>query len=281
MAVLAMMCSNCSKSEQVSPASLCELRVKVSGIELSEKEFPTRAAAEEVSTVNRIVIGVFDADGTKVKEVLQKKGEEGYGSQNFRLAAGSYTIEAVAFKGDEGSDGVSFASQTELTIPMQRVTDAFNGYKAVSIDRQDGNEITVDMNRCVAAFTIVSNNRVPDDVYKMEFVLGKGNANALNPMTGFALRDAASTQSVLVSASKRSMDNPFFTAYVFLTGAEEEMTITVNAKNADNEVLYSHVIEGRLKKNRQLTATGTFFEGAAVAGFNFSDDWLEGDEIVF
>lgn len=278
-----MLFNCCSRAEQAQEEfqGFCNLKVKVSGIVLSDDDFSTRAAAETVSTVNRILIAVFDSEGTKIKEVLQKKGEEGYGTQTFRLPAGSYSIEAVSYKGDESSDDVSFTSQTEVNLPLSRATDAFNGYKNVLIEKQNNDEISIDMNRCVSSFTIVSNNKIPDNVYKVEFIMSKGNVNTFNPMTGFALSDVASSQSILVSNTKRSLANPFFTVYVFLTSAEQDMEITVNARNSDNEILYSHVIEGKLKRARQLTATGTFFEGSITSGFNFIDEWLTGDNVEF
>ena len=62
----------------------------------------TRAATDITELCPRLNVAIFDADGTKVKTVVQKDTDSDFGTVALTLAAGTYRLVVIAHNG-EGS----------------------------------------------------------------------------------------------------------------------------------------------------------------------------------
>ena len=90
-----------------------------------QQEAFTRSATDITNLCSRLNIGIFDAEGTKVKTVAQKEGDASYGTVGLALEPGTYRLVVIA----HSCDGSATITSTEkVTFPNNKVTDTFFYY---------------------------------------------------------------------------------------------------------------------------------------------------------
>ena len=77
----------------------------------------TRAAPDITELCTRLNVAIFDADGTKVKTVVQKDTDSDFGTVALTLAAGTYRLGVIAHNG-EGS--ATITSEEKVTSPATK-----------------------------------------------------------------------------------------------------------------------------------------------------------------
>ena len=126
----------------------------------------TRAATDITELCDRLNIAIFDADGTKVKTVAQKKDDANYGTVALSLVAATYKLVVIAHNCD-GSATIS--SEEKVTFPNNKVTDTFYYYGdlVVTAEKQS---YDLTLSRAVAMFRLItSDESIPSNVAKMKF----------------------------------------------------------------------------------------------------------------
>lgn len=289
---IVLLFASCSK-DGVEPAPMvvdedeCILNVKFDGFTLTESQSAkpvVRGGSDitEVNTVvNRLAVALYSSDQL-IKEVKQYSTDDDYGTVSFIVPPGDYKIVAVAYYDKGSSEIPSFTNMSKYVLPFnEKPNDTFYGAKDIIVNG-GGEEILVNMSRAVAGFQLTSYNSVPNEVTKMQIIFSKGSKNDLNPTTGLSLTDEGYTWEATVSSVKRSENPVSWTAYILLAEDEENVDITVNALNELSEIVNTRQFTNvTLKRNRKLTATGTFFSHNNTSGFVLDTDWLEGESITY
>ena len=160
----------------------------------------TRAATDITELCTRLNVAIFDADGTKVKTVVQKDTDSDFGTVALTLAAGTYRLVVIAHNG-EGS--ATITSEEKVTFPSNKVTDTFYYYgDLVVTDSQQSYDLV--LARAVAMFRLMLNDEeIPSNVARLKFYY-TGGSSTFSPSAGYAaLRLSARRQATAASIRSR------------------------------------------------------------------------------
>lgn len=278
---IAVMLSSCKK-EQIAVdenpygEGMGELVVHTN-FEITEGEMDKSA-----SDMTRISVRVYDAtSGTLVDQLDQiSSNPSTFGESNTwaqykkRLHAGSYRLVVVAYKTESVATFSWNTGNVTVSFADDAVKENFSAYKDVTIESSEQSSLSVNLTRKVAKFVFQPTVAVPSNVDNLEIVFSKGGS-VLNIITGFSTTDLG--RSVSGNASSYVGTTNAISAYLFVASAEEQMNVTLNAKNVQGTIIYTKTLENVvMKQNKMITATGDLFSSEDEGTFTFDDDWEEG-----
>ena len=246
--------------------------VRVNDFSITQEEMPsgggtTRAAQNpaDYTDVGAITLAFYDAAGTEVYKTTQIKGDGSYttfGEFTANLQVGTYTLVAVARYYYAG-DAFTLTSPTAAAYTSERPRETFAGTQSVTVTSASALDLDVTLNRISSWLKIVSTDGRPASATKIRTTFAKGG-KGFNPTTGLATTDAGF-------------------AVPFLYTDEESMTITIEALDADDNVLATRVVNNvPFKRNRQTILTGAVFTAdASAAAFKLETSWLDDETVNF
>lgn len=238
----------------------------------------TRATGE-VSALAHLAVGVFDEDGKCVKEILQDKGQDGYGNFSITLPYGEYTL---VFMGYDGSHAVQLESPTHITFADNYVPNCFVKALPIQVGADTQAMQPVTLSRCVGCFQVNCSNGIPESMVAMNYV-AEGGSTALNAMTGLADGTSTRTGTVDFSSVKDRTKTQRVNLYAFLPATQSAMQFTLSAVTADATVLRERTFPDVPMKIKGLVSyTGDFFAApASTTGFSLSLDDTEWDNLDY
>ena len=270
-----------NNAEQVT----APVTVRVSGFSITQEEFSgTRAAQNpaDYDGVGAIDLAFFDAEGTKVYTSTQVKGDGSYttfGEFTANLQVGTYTMVAVA-RYHYAGDAFTLTSPTEAAYTSERPRETFAGTQAVTVTSASPLDLDVTLNRISSWLKIVSTDGRPASATKIRTTFAKGG-KSFNPTTGLATTDTGFSQTNNPSTAVGATIE--VNALPFLYTDEESMTVTIEALDADDNVLATRVVNNvPFKRNRQTILTGAVFTAeASSAAFKLETSWLDDETVNF
>lgn len=286
MILLAASCSNESELNEVINAekATAPVTVRVNGFSITQEEFPsggTRAEQDvaDYDAVQVLTLAFYDGS-TEVYKTTQKRWEAAtyttFGEFTCNLLIGTYTLVVIGYN-HLADDVFTLTSPTTAGYTSERARETFCATQSVTVTAA-GVDISVTMNRINALLNIVSTDSRPAEVKKVKTTYSKGS-KGFNPMTGLASDDNGF--SVTNTPSTTGTIN--VGSNVFLASDEEAMTITIEALDADNNVLFTKVVPNvALKRNRKTILSGAIFTAnASSATFQVETDWLDSNTVNF
>ena len=220
-----------------------------------QQEAFTRSATDITNLCSRLNIAIFDAEGTKVKTVAQKKDDASYGTVALSLAAGTYRLVVIA----HSCDGSATITSTEkVTFPNNKVTDTFFYYGdlVVTAEKQS-HDLT--LTRAVAMFRLVlTDEEIPSSVSKFKFYY-LGGSSTFSPKDGYGCVNSKQTEIRPVPAD--FVSGTAFEVYTLPHTEEDVLTkLTVTALDANDNILKERVFENiPITRNQVTRYTGIFF----------------------
>ena len=220
-----------------------------------EQEAFTRSATDITNLCSRLNIGIFDAEGTKVKTVAQKEGDASYGTVALSLAAGTYRLVVIA----HNCDGSATITSTEkVTFPNNKVTDTFYYYGdlVVTAEKQS---YDLTLTRAVAMFRLVlTDDEIPSTVAKLKFYY-LGGSSTFSPKDGYGCVQSKQTEIRPVPAD--FVSGTAFEVYTLPHTEEDVLTkLTVTALDANDNILKERTFENiPIIRNQVTRYTGSFF----------------------
>ena len=216
-----------------------------------QQEAFTRSATDITNLCSRLNIGIFDAEGTKVKTVAQKEGDASYGTVALSLAAGTYRLVVIA----HSCDGSATITSTEkVTFPNNKVTDTFFYYGdlVVTAEKQS---YDLTLTRAVAMFRLVlTDESIPSNVAKLKFYY-LGGSSTFSPKDGYGCVNSKQTEIRPVSTEG------IYEIYTLPHTEEDVLTkLTVTALDANDNILKERTFENiPIIRNQVTRYTGSFF----------------------
>ena len=216
-----------------------------------QQEAFTRSATDITNLCSRLNIGIFDAEGTKVKTVAQKEGDASYGTVGLALEPGTYRLVVIA----HSCDGSATITSTEkVTFPNNKVTDTFYYYGdlVVTAEKQS---YDLTLTRAVAMFRLVlTDESIPNNVAKLKFYY-LGGSSTFSPKAGYGCVNSKQTEIRPVST------DGIYEIYTLPHTEEDVLTkLTVTALDANDNILKERVFENVPVIRNQVTRyTGSFF----------------------
>ena len=265
---------------------LAPVTVRVNGFSVTQEEMAsggtTRAAQTAASYTGVGAIDLaFYSGGTEVYKNKQLRGDSTpyttFGEFSCNLPIGTYTMVAIA-RGYYDGDVFTMTSPTAAGYTSERPRETFCASQSVTVTAA-GADASVTMNRIITQLNIISTDQISSGVAKIRTTYG-GGSKSFDPTSGLATDDNgfSLTNSPTVKDGHLGICN-----FAFLATDEETMTITIEALDADNHVLFTKSVPGvPLKRNRQTTLTGAIFTASASsAAFQVETAWIEGNTVNF
>ena len=265
---------------------LAPVTVRVNGFSVTQEEMSsggtTRAAQTAASYTDVGAIDLaFYSGGTEVYKHTQLRGDNTtyttFGEFSCNLPIGTYTMVAIA-RGYFDGDVFTMTSPTAAGYTSERPRETFCASQSVTVTAA-GADASVTMNRIITQLNIISTDQISSGVAKIRTTYG-GGSKSFDPTSGLATDDNgfSLTNSPTVKDGHLGICN-----FAFLATDEETMTITIEALDADNHVLFTKSVPGvPLKRNRQTTLTGAIFTASASsAAFQVETAWIEGNTVNF
>lgn len=283
MLLAATSCTNESELtvvENNTEQTTAPVTVRVSDFSVTTEEMPsgggtTRAAENPASYTNvgAITLAFYDAEDNEVVKTTQLKSETptGFGTFRTNLQVGTYTMVVVARQ--VGTDDVfTLTSPTEAAYTSEKPREVFCKTQSVTVTNASPLDLDVTLNRISAMLNIVSTDGRPAEATKIRTTFAKGG-KSFNPTSGLALTDAGFSQINNPSATAGSTID--VGGFLFLYSDEESMTVTIQALDADENVLYTNIVPNvPFQRNCKTTLTGAVFAvGTSSASFKIETAW--------
>lgn len=218
----------------------------------------TRAATDITDICDRLNIAIFDADGTKVKTIAQKKDDASYGTVALSLVAATYKLVVIAHNGD-GSATIS--SEEKVTFPNNKVTDTYYYYGDLVVGAEK-QSYDLTLTRAVAMFRLVlTDESIPSNVAKLKFYY-LGGSSTFSPKDGYGCVNSKQTEIRSVA------DDGVYEIYTLPHTEEDVLTkLTVTALDANDNIIKERIFENvPIIRNQVTRYTGSFFGSGGGGG---------------
>ena len=284
-AVLTLLAIGCSEEETSdNTQDYAPVKVHVNDFSVSIDQFTTRAATDvaNYTDVGAITLAFYNGT-TEVYKHTQLRSDNTtfstFGDFSCNLPIGNYTMVVIG-RGHFDGDEFTLTSPTSAGYTSERARETFCASQSVTVTNTTPLNLSVTLNRIIAQLLISSTDGRSAGVAKMRTTYTKGS-KSFNPTTGSASDD---TGFSVINTPSTAVGVPINVAsFVFLSSDEESMDITLEALDANNNVLFTKVVENvPLKRNRKTTLTGAIFTApTSSASFKVEADWLEGNTVPF
>ena len=248
-AIAGMLLAGCS-SDNVEEQGEETVTLRFSGFQV-ETESMTRATSAIGDYVTKLDVWIYES-GSEVSATHQSSGDAGFGSLSLTLnKTKTYTLYAVAHK----ANGAATLADGVISWPDDKVTHSF--FYSTTFTPATDTDMNCVMNRIVAMLRLETTDAIPSECKKMRVTID-GVYDRWNVATG------GTHQVNRVSTINISSTNPdgtaAFTMYAIVTGENTNHRVTMEALDADDAVLKSHVLENvPFCINKKTIISGAFF----------------------
>jgi len=284
MAGLVLLVAACSKESEnmVNNAQMEEavapVKVHVSGFSVAQEDFPVTRSAENVADYNgvKVVTLAFYNGSTEVykHEQVKEALEEGetLGEFECSLPMGSYTMVVIA-RGQGDGDVFTLTSPTEAAYTSDHSRETFAYTQAVNITNTSAVDISATLNRIIAKLQVYSTDGRAANATSVRMTMSAGG-KSFNPTTGLATSNTGFVNTVPISTAAGVTSNSV--SYLFLTGDEQTMNVTIETLDGEGNTLFSKTVNNvPFKRNRVTKLTGAMYTNEAASGaFQLETAWL-------
>lgn len=278
--------TGCCKDDPATDSNATALvKIHVSDFTISQESFSGTKSAEDVADYENVkAIDLAFYEGTnEVYKTTQMRNENSnyttFGEFECNLPVGNYTLVVVG-RGYSNGDVFVLTSPTEAGYASERARETFCATQEVTVTSTTPLDLDVTLSRIMAKVNILSTDVCPASVTRIRTTYSAGS-KSFNPTTGLAMdNDGFSLTNTKNLTENSTLD---VSSYTFLATDEQTMTITVEALDANENVLSTKVVTSvPLKRNRITTLRGAVFTtGSSNASFLVDTDWLEGNIVEF
>lgn len=277
---LALIASSCGIKEQRSQC-LTPVSVHVNDFLITVDTFSDTKAtpANEYDNLKALTLAFYDGE-TEVYKSTQLQVDTGFGDFSLNLPQATYTMVVLGYSCYEG-DVLTLTSPSQAEFTAGRVGETFAKTQEVVINSANPVEISATLDRIVSKLYVVSSDNRPAGVDKIRMTFG-GGAKAFNPSTGLSTSNTGFSNTVNISTEVGKRSGSI--SYLFLNSAEQTMTVTLEALDADDAVVYTKVLRNvPFKVNRSTKLTGKLYTATApgTTSFQVNDEWLTETSIAF
>jgi len=285
LVAVSLLVASCSKEKVQNPTTrFAKVNVHFNNFTITQDDFPSKNEENPASYFSKasITLAFYNAVGTEVYKTTQIEDDGTYttfGEFTANLQVGNYTMVAVGYAYSDG-DEFFLTSPTSAGFTSERPRETFCKTQSVMVTNTNPLDLNVTLDRIVSGLTIQSTDTRPAGIAKIRTTYAKGG-KSFNPTTGLALTDAGFSQTNNPSTEIGTTIR--VSSFPFLYTDEEDIDITIEVLDTDDNVLFTHTQPAvPFKRNRITTLRGPLFTApTSSAGFQLETDWLPGSEITF
>lgn len=261
------------------------VHVAFSDFTVSHEDFPgTRATkdAAEYTNIKALTLAFYDAEGVEVYRDEQIRSNTSsystFGEFECELPIGVYTLVAIG-RGMSDGDVFVLTSPSLAEYTTDKARETLVNTQRVVIRSAIPVDIPVPLDRICAKLNVVSTDSRPANITKIRTTYAAGG-QSFNPTSGLA---TTNTGFSLVNNFSSAPAVVNFGSYIFLTSDEQDIDVTIEALDAQDNVLFTKVFNDlSFKRNRSTKVTGSMFSvGASSFSIKVNSDWLDDYEVSF
>lgn len=283
MAIFSMLVASCASDDETRQMdALVPVEIRFTTLEISmksdaERTLTTRAmSTAKDMNVTRLALKIFDSGGSEIfaKNISREKEVTAFEKIDCQLPIGDYTFVAVAHQaGSVENQHATIKSETEATIPMSKVPNAFAKTLPVKVDGKKAKTVSMNLGyRITSTFQLKITDKTPADVAKCEIIINPEvkapTSFIINPTTGFVadkIRNAVTY--TLANISNNTFTNAGLVVRTFLQSDNETVDVLINMKSSEDKILYSQTLtDVPMQPHHTTIASGVFF----TSGISFS-----------
>ncbi|MCQ2330257.1 MAG: FimB/Mfa2 family fimbrial subunit [Paludibacteraceae bacterium] len=285
ISVFAVVFATSCKTNDPQSVQMVDVTVSFTGIDIqvTPENAPMRipAASDKNATqakVKRISLSAYDATtGNLISSASQNQNTDAtnFGTITMRIPVGSYKFVAVADT-VSSSSSIIINSISEISLGSAPVCNpTYTTVQDVTIAGNTSQVVIIDMGvRKNASIVIKTTDQTPATVDSLEVIIAPTSSfytNLLvNPATGFATSQWKYRKSASKSVVSGSFMNKSMLIPLMLTAASQQINVVINAKNSNNEILFTRTLENvPFQQGHRTVASGTFFSPEATSSFTF------------
>ena len=262
-------------SEVSAPEGNVTLRV--SGFNIVP--FDSRAVQNIADYCTRLHFVIFKADGTHVKTVTQKKGDDNYGQVSISLDPATYKLLVLAHSSSGNPENLTKPDQIHFTNTTG-YSDTFYYYNDLVVTSEDKtHSLTLERATTMVKFTITDELPAALKTVRCEW---KGESGVFNATTGWG-GTTNSDQVVLYDVS--GLTAPLtFRLYTFMRQDEGTLTLNVRALSDAGVIAEKTFTDVPIKNHMVTEYSGNFFSTPASSnGFSLTAEtsWNVYQQITF
>lgn len=192
-------------------------------------------------------------DDERQAYVTQTSDDSDFGTFSVTLSKGTYTVVVLAHN---GTGNATMTSPDAIKFTNNKVTDTFYYCEELTID--DDASFAVTLERAVAKFRLCLTDVTPEEVTMMQLYY-TGGSSTFDATTGYGCVSSRQTEQRDVDATAYTGGSQY-DIYTFPHDYYDELTITVTAHDADDNILKEKVFETvPVAVNYMTVYTGEFF----------------------
>ena len=212
----------------------------------------TRAAVTDYC--NRLNFAVYEMDGSRVKQVNQTSDKTGFGTASFSLEDGEYQLVVLAHSSN-GNPTMTNPQKIQFSNSLG-YSDTFLYYTTVTVT-EEHQTLNVSLERIVSLCRFVINDAIPAGVSKLEFYY-TGGSGTFSAATGLGNVNSKQKMTFSVTAGQSGTE---YDLYTFLHQQDDDITLTVTAYDAADNVLYEREFDVPMTRRKITRLSGDFFTG--------------------
>ena len=287
MAGLLLLAAGCSNDVDMNVNSYDEyaqVSVRVNDFSLLVEDFPTTRAEQSVASytgVKALTLAFYASNGSETYKTDQLRDDATtyttFGEFSCNLPIGTYTMVVLGY----GSEtAITLTSPTEAAFDNDRVRETFAATQSVTVTSSTPLDLSVTLSRIMAKLNIVSTDGRSASVTKIRTTYAAGG-QSFNPSTGLATVNTGFSVDNNVSVAVGNVIN--IGNYVFLASDEQDINITIQALNDNDDVLFTKVIaDVPFKRNRVTKLSGAIFTTEpSELSINVENSWLNEATVNF
>lgn len=273
LASLALIASSCTVKEQCLEC-LTPVSVHVNDFRITIDTFASTKAtpATEYENLKALTLAFYDGE-TEVYKSTQLQGDAGFGDFSINLPLGTYTMVVLGYSRYEG-DVLTLTSPTSAAFTAGRVGETFACTDEITISGTEAVEVEATLDRIISKLYVVSSDKKPVGVETIRITFS-GGAKAFNPTTGLSTSNNGFSNTLNVSSETGYRTGSI--CYLFLNSVQQTMDITIEALDAEDEVLFSKIVRNvPFKMNRCTRLDGKIYTETlpGSTSFQVNADWL-------
>lgn len=282
--LLAAGCSNDVDMNVNSSDEYAQVSVRVNDFSLLVEDFPTTRAEQSVASytgVKALTLAFYASNGSETYKTDQLRDDATtyttFGEFSCNLPIGTYTMVVLGY----GSEtAITLTSPTEAAFDNDRVRETFAATQSVTVTSTTPVDLSVTLNRIMAKLNIVSTDGRSASVTKIRTTYAAGG-QSFNPSTGLATVNTGFSVDNNISQAVGNAIN--IANYVFLASDEQDINITIQALNDNDDVLFTKVIaDVPFKRNRVTKLSGAIFTTEpSELSINVENSWLNEATVNF